>query len=58
MTSVETGGANASVKVTVAPCVSLLAVHRQPPCDPMIERQMASPMPSPFWLVVKNGSKA
>ena len=47
-----------SVKVTVAPRVSLLPVQRRPPCDSMIDRQMASPMPIPCCLVVKNGSKA
>src|SRR5215472_17598910 len=54
----HTAAANRSVKATVAPHVSLLTAQRRPPCDSMIERQMASPIPIPCCLVVKNGSNA
>src|SRR5258706_9951334 len=37
--------ASGSLRATVAPRIALLAAHRRPPCDSMIERQMASPMP-------------
>src|SRR6185437_14293727 len=41
----------------VTPFSGLLATEILPPCNSTMERQMASPMPRPSVLVVKNGSK-
>src|SRR5690606_31058799 len=50
-------GSTGSVKTNLAPCASASSAHRRPPCDSMIERQIASPIPIPSRFVVKNGSK-
>src|ERR1700745_2348387 len=45
------------VKQKLAPRGELLAAHRRPPCDSIMERLMRSPMPVPCGLVVKNALK-
>ena len=49
-------GAADKAKQNVAPRSALLVTHRRPPCAATIERQIASPSPSPSSLVVKKGS--
>ena len=41
----------------VAPRSEAPSVHKRPPCDSMMDRLMRSPIPVPWGLVVKNGSK-
>ena len=45
------------VKWKLAPRGELLAAHRRPPCDSMIDWLMRSPIPVPLGLVVKNALK-
>src|SRR5690606_16137581 len=49
--------ANGRVKLKHAPASCTDSAQRRPPCDSMMVRLMARPMPSPSGLVVKNGSK-
>jgi hypothetical protein len=44
-----------TVKRTSAPCGARGATHKRPPWASTIDRQMASPMPSPSGFVVKKG---
>src|SRR5262245_5134916 len=46
-----------SVKLKAAPLGDRCSAHNRPPCVSMIERLIVSPMPIPFFFVVKNGSK-
>src|SRR6266851_636428 len=45
------------VKQNVAPRSSFAVAHKRPPCESTMERLIASPMPEPCILVVKNASK-
>src|SRR5215470_18959373 len=46
-----------SVKLRTAPNGDRRSAHNRPPCASMIDRLIASPIPIPSFLVVKNGSK-
>src|SRR5258708_24988815 len=49
------GGGSSTQKI--APRGTAAVVQRRPPCASTIERLIASPIPIPLVLVVKNGSK-
>ena len=46
-----------NVNSNVLPAPELRLAHMRPPCCSMIDRQIDSPMPMPWDLVVKNASK-
>src|SRR5271156_3452217 len=46
-----------NVKRNVAPPLLLFSAQNRPPCASMIVRETGKPMPIPFGLVVKKGSK-
>ena len=48
--------ASGSVKRNVAPRSALFSAQMRPPCASTIVREIDSPTPMPFGLVVKNGS--
>src|SRR5215471_6645201 len=46
-----------SLKKNIEPCPTLDIAHMRPSWPSMIDRQIERPIPSPFRLVVKSGSK-
>src|SRR5262249_5309981 len=49
------GAQVSSVKLNVVPGPLLRAAHTRPPCASIMDRQIDSPMPIPFGLVVRKG---